>query len=384
MKKNKIGVVIVAGGLSSRMKAFKPLLTIGNKTMIETTIENYMFLGATEIVVVTGYRENDIKEKLKNYKISFVKNENYESTQMFDSVCIGLGNLKEKVDMVFISPSDSPFVQNFTLKSMIKEMEITDELSFNIIQPNYAGKKGHPILLRQEAISGILGYDGTMGLQGAIAKMNSSCKNIAFVDPGIIMDADIKNDFLKLIEYNENKNCPSYELCEEIQNYFQLPEEVKLHSNKVLEVAVNFCDSLYEKGILLNRKNVIAASLLHDIAKGMTKHADVGAKWLLDMGYEEVSKIVAEHMELNTISEVPTEKEVVYLADKLVKANNVVTIQQRFAYKEELYKNNKTAMEAIKKRKAQALYISNMIFELCKVNKFNVDNSIEINLNLIS
>jgi putative nucleotidyltransferase with HDIG domain len=360
MIKSKIGAVIVAGGLSSRMKDFKPLLAIGNKTMIETTIKNFQSVGVDEIVIVTGYRSADIEKKLIGYDVNFVKNEKYESTYMFDSICIGLKELAEKVDLVFILPSDSPFVQQYTLKKMMEEMR---NLSLNIIQPNYEGKNGHPILLRKKAINTILEHDGTMGLQGAITKMGVNYKNMTFVDPGIIMDADTINDYLNLIEYNKNKNCPSVELCEKIQDFFHMSDALKAHSNKVTAVALNMCQNLYERGIILDKKIVMAASMLHDIGKGNQQHAKVGAQWLLEMGYEEISKIVGEHMELDVISKIPTEKEVVCLADKLVRGDNLVTIKERFSYKEEFYKYDESAIKVIEKRKEQAMYLYCMIFE---------------------
>ena len=363
MKKSKIGAVIVAGGLSSRMKDFKPLLTIGNKTMIETTISNFTLAGVDEIVVVTGYRANDIEKKLAGYDVNLVKNKNYESTHMFDSVCIGLKELSEKVDFVFISPSDSPFVQQFTLKKMLDEMLIPQNINLNLIQPSYEGKNGHPLLVRKEDVNIILEHDGTLGMQGAIAKMGVDYKNMQFADPGIIMDADTTDDYLKFIEYNENKNCPSFELCKKIQDFFTMTDAVKAHSDKVAAVAINMCKHLYEKGIVLDKKIIIAASMLHDIAKASTNHADVGANWLSDMGYEEISKIVKEHMELDIIPNVPTEKEVVYLADKLVKDDTLVTIGQRFSFKEESYKNDTEAAKSIEKRKNQAMNLYHMIFE---------------------
>ena len=364
MKKSKIGAVIVAGGLSSRMKDFKPLLKIGNKTMIETTISNFTLAGVDEIVVVTGYRADDIEKKLACYNINFVKNKNYESTHMFNSVCIGLKKISKKVDFVFISPSDSPFVQQFTLKRILDEMLITQNISLNLIQPSYEGKNGHPLLVRKEYVNIILEHDGALGMQGAIAKMGVDYKNISFVDPGIILDADVTDDYLKLIEYNENKNCPSLELCKKIQDFFMMNDAVKAHSDKVAAVAINMCQHLFEKGIVLDKNIIMAASMLHDIAKGSTNHADVGAKWLLEMGYEEISKIVKEHMELSIISNVVTEKEVVYLADKLVKDDTLVTIDQRFSFKEELYKNDITAAKAIEKRKIQTMNLYNMMFQI--------------------
>lgn len=360
MSNIKIGAVIVAGGLSSRMNDFKPLLSIGNKTMIETVIENYRVIGVEEIVVVTGYRAGDIEEVLKESGISFVRNENYEKTHMFDSVCMGLKELSDKIDFTFVSPVDSPFVQQFTLKRMIDEMQ---RFNYRLIQPAYEGKNGHPLLLRKDFFSIMLEHDGSMGMQGAIARMGVGYGKISFVDPGIVLDSDRSNDYIRLLEYNENRDCPSIELCRKIQDYFNMTDAVKLHSDMVADVAINIIRNLSRKGILLNSNVIMAASLLHDIAKGRPRHAEVGAEWLMEMGYEEISKITAEHMELREIHSVPTEKEVVFLADKLVKEDRLVTIDERFLLKENLYKNDACVAKIIGKRKKQAEILHSIIFE---------------------
>ena len=50
-----IGGVILAAGLSSRMKDFKPLLPIGNTTFIKRLILQMRTVGVEKIVVVTGH-----------------------------------------------------------------------------------------------------------------------------------------------------------------------------------------------------------------------------------------------------------------------------------------------------------------------------------------
>lgn len=357
MNYNKTGAVIVAGGLSSRMKEFKPLMKIGDKTIIETTISNFQTLGVDEIVVVIGFNAVNIEKKLESYDIKIVRNKNYLTTHMFDSVCMGFKELNNIVDMTFVTPGDSPFVQQFTLKKMVEEMESSN---LDIVQPSYEGKNGHPLLLNKNGIGIMLKHDGDMGMQGAISKTRNY-KNINFADPGIILDADNMYDYLKLFEYNEHKNCPSVELCEKIQDYFNMSDNQKRHCNKVAHAALNICSMLSQNGIKLNIEIVVAASMLHDIAKGNSMHAEVGAKWVKDMGYDEIAKIVKEHMELDTISDKLTEKEVVYLADKMVKDDNFVSINERFSNKEKLYNQDEVIIKIVEKRKKQALKLYTML-----------------------
>ena len=357
MNVKNVKALIVAGGLSSRMKEFKPLLEIGNSTIIEMTINNFKQLGVNEIVVVTGFRGDEIENGLSKYNVEFVRNINYESTHMFDSVCIGLKEIKD-AGFVFISPADSPFVQQYTLNKMLEE--INNDI--NLVQPSFDGKNGHPLLLRMKSVDKILKHDGTNGLQGAIANMEDDFKNISFVDPGIILDADTPDDYFKLIEFNENSLCPSLSICRKIQNYFQMSNTVKAHSDKVLMIAMRISNQLNKRGIKLDNKIIIASCLLHDIAKGRPNHAGVGAEWLKDMGYTKISPIVKEHMELENISRIPKEKEVVYLADKMVDGNKIVTIEEKFSAKEKMYENNHEALKTVKYRKNQAMEIYNSIY----------------------
>ena len=355
-----IKALIVAGGLSSRMKEFKPLLELGESTIIEKTINNFIRFGINEIIVVTGFRGDEIEKKLSRYKVKFVKNPDYENTHMFDSVCIGLNEAKD-AGLVFISPADSPFVQQFTLKKIVEGM---NNQNINLIQPSFEGKNGHPLLFRIKASDAILKHDGTKGLQGAIARMGNDFKNLSFVDPGIIMDADTPEDYFKIIEFNENKSIPPLSLCRKIQDYFQMPEEVKAHSDKVLMAALNLSGRLYKRGIKLNNKLIMASCLLHDIAKGSPRHAQTGAGWLKDMGYTAVSEIVKEHMQLNEVSKQITEKEIVYLADKMVMGDKIVSCEERFTKKEEIYKDDPEALKAVKHRKRQAMELYNSIINL--------------------
>lgn len=359
MKTKIIGAVIVAGGLSSRMKDFKPLLKIDKKTMIETTASNFIKAGVDRIVVVTGHRSQDIEKQLAGYNIKCIKNENYRTTHMFDSVCIGLKELGQDADMVFVTPSDSPFVQQFTLKKMIDEVDLKN---IKAAQPSYEGTDGHPVLLSAQGVKEVLGHNGVNGMQGALDNMEEGFLNIPFVDPGITLDADTPIDYFKLLEFGSNMHIPSTSLCLKMYEYFNVPQGVREHSVRVAMEAVNICEILDKKGIQLNRRLVASAALLHDIAKGHPRHSSLGAKWLLEMGYEEMSTIVLNHANIEYVSETPTEVEVVYLADKMVKGTEVVSIKERFKEKEEIYKNDKDILKNIERREACAMKLFNEVF----------------------
>ena len=54
MKDKRISALIVAAGMASRMKTFKPLLRLGEKTIIEHVIDTFRYAGIQDIVVVSS------------------------------------------------------------------------------------------------------------------------------------------------------------------------------------------------------------------------------------------------------------------------------------------------------------------------------------------
>jgi molybdenum cofactor cytidylyltransferase len=72
-----VSAIILAGGYSMRMKQFKPLLPLGDSTIIENTINVFRKSGVSDITVVIGYRANDLKAILERIGVKWVYNEKY-------------------------------------------------------------------------------------------------------------------------------------------------------------------------------------------------------------------------------------------------------------------------------------------------------------------
>ena len=81
--------VILAAGVASRLRPLtdsrpKCLLDVGGKTILALTLENLMAAGIRDIVMVTGYREDQIRrfvaEQFPSLDVAFVTNEQYATT----------------------------------------------------------------------------------------------------------------------------------------------------------------------------------------------------------------------------------------------------------------------------------------------------------------
>ena len=114
------GALILAAGMSTRMKGFKPLLDFHGRTMIGQVIHNFQKAGAAPIILVLGYRGDDIKDSLAGEPVIFVRNENYASSQMFDSVKIGLRKAAGVCDRVLIAPCDAPLIRPEVIRRVME------------------------------------------------------------------------------------------------------------------------------------------------------------------------------------------------------------------------------------------------------------------------
>ena len=194
----QIGALIVAAGMSSRMGDFKPMLSIGSISVAQRVIATLSQSGVSKIVMVTGYNATILERHLSGNGIIFLRNENYETTQMFDSVKIGLRYLQDKCDKVLFTPVDVPL---FTARTAATILASGAKLAC----PMCEGKQGHPILIANELIPEILNDCGEMGLKGAMDRCSEPLMRIDVDDPGTIHDADTPEDFSALVDYHNSQ-----------------------------------------------------------------------------------------------------------------------------------------------------------------------------------
>ena len=218
----KTGAVIVAAGMSSRMGTFKPMLQIGSISVAKRIVSTLQQAGAEIIVVVTGNQADMLEKHLSGNGVVFLRNESYETTQMFDSAKIGLDYVKDKCDRVFFTPVDVPLFTAKTLTELYNS-------SADIVIPVCAGSAGHPLLMRSGVIPKILESDCGGGLRGAINSSGVSVERVDVNDEGVLYDMDTPSDYNELIRrHNSQLFRPLLSLSLAREDIFFGPEEAML------------------------------------------------------------------------------------------------------------------------------------------------------------
>src|SRR5271157_2877014 len=160
-----LAAIVLAAGYSSRMSDFKPLLTLGNLTVIEIVIGIFLQAGINDITVVLGHRADDLKSVLAPLHVRCVFNEKYNEG-MFSSVAAGLRSLGPVVKGVFLLPVDMPLVKSLTIEKIARAYR---EFGAYIFYPAFMNRRGHPPLIPSTLFPEILSWRGPGGLQSLLA-----------------------------------------------------------------------------------------------------------------------------------------------------------------------------------------------------------------------
>jgi len=134
---------------------------------------------------------------------------------------------------------------------------------------------------------------------------------------------------------SEQRGIPSKEECFRLWDGYRMPDNIKRHTLQVTRIAVFIAKKLKESGIKVDITLTERGALLHDIDKILTVkndlHGEVAEKILLRRGYPEIAKIASHHRFKYIRDPALTwEEKVVNYADKRVKHDQIVSLDERF------------------------------------------------------
>jgi CTP:molybdopterin cytidylyltransferase MocA len=334
-----LGAIILAAGYSSRMDGFKPLMRLGEHCLVGHCIRLFKAKGIDRIVVVVGHRQEEVAAEVQMQGVEPLYNPDFDKG-MFSSVCAAVSKMAE-MDGFFLIPVDIPLVRPVTIDLLVSGFDGT-----SVIYPCRDGMRGHPPLIPGHLIREITEYGGEGGLRSLLQRFPG--KDVPVWDDGAFMDADTPEDFARLADRLARLEKGSRVEAESIAAMY-MPQRGIAHGQTVAKVASTLAKALARNGNTLDLDIVYNGALLHDVAKGQPKHEARGAEMMSMFGLEQLADVVGSHRDaLPVAPENLGEKEVVCLADKLVRGSQLVSMRERFGEKLTLYKDDSEACKAIR------------------------------------
>ncbi|MBU3914676.1 NTP transferase domain-containing protein [bacterium] len=361
MIKTETTAIILAAGYSSRMGEFKPLLRLGNATVLERVISMFQEAGINDTKVVVGFRSAELLALLKKLGIQPIINDRFEEG-MFSSILAGVNTIEADRKAFFLMPVDIPLVRYQTVVELMRRFQ---ESRREILYPCFKRERGHPPLISTRLIPGIKSHHGIGGLRSFLDQHEEIADDIAVVDEAILYDMDKPADYQKILKRYERYDIPVADECMALlTDRFMIDKRLLDHCKRVANLAVILGKTLNEAGFSFDLDALFAAGLLHDVARNQQDHAEVGKRMLQEIGYVKVGDIVGEHMDISFKDDEPlNEKELLYLADKLVMGDKITDLNKRFQQKAHMCTGDAVAMEAIHTRLNNALKIRDKVEE---------------------
>jgi CTP:molybdopterin cytidylyltransferase MocA len=191
---NKVAAIILAAGRSVRMGAFKPLLTFGDRTVIEACISHLLEGGVEEIIVVVGHRAAEMQQRLAHLPVSFAFNTNTTS-EMGVSIARGVEGISDEAAAVFIALADQPAIPPEVIRRLIDERQ---RAAASLLVPVYEGRGGHPVLIDLKYREELLKLDPERGLRAFFETHRTGVLRVPVSSTYIARDMDTWDDYRAL------------------------------------------------------------------------------------------------------------------------------------------------------------------------------------------
>ena len=190
-----ISAILLAAGESRRMGEFKQLLPIGNKTFVEQCVDTLLETPVSEVIVVTGHRESDVRSALGNRNVKYAHNPDYRQG-MATSIKCGVKAASKDSRAFLISLVDQPHIGAEVICRIIDTYE---RMTPKIVVPTKDGRNGHPIILDGSLGQEILQIDVEIGLRQLVHRHSDSLVKLEVSSPTVLEDCDLPEDYERII-----------------------------------------------------------------------------------------------------------------------------------------------------------------------------------------
>ncbi len=178
------------------MGKLKPLLPIGDETVVETVLKEYLASSLVEVALVLGCRADDVKktidEKISSNKLKVVVNEDFKK-EMLSSIQVGLAEIKD-TEGILIGLGDQVLIT----------CDIINELTENYIKgkvliPTFQGRKGHPIIIPYTMRNEILAMDAEKTtLKDVLGRHSDTINFLEMKSDRVLIDMDTKEEYERI------------------------------------------------------------------------------------------------------------------------------------------------------------------------------------------
>lgn len=188
----KIGGILLAAGLSTRMGEPKQLLPFGESTIVETVVDSMLMSKLDSVIVVVGHCAGQVQEKLAAQPIQIVFNADYHDGMLSSAQC-GVRALDKTTEAFALMLVDQPFITPALIDTVVDAYAQTEK---GIAVPSYNYRRGHPAIFHRRYVDDILALAADSGGVRTLFKTSDDDIHYVTVDTErVLRDIDYREDY---------------------------------------------------------------------------------------------------------------------------------------------------------------------------------------------
>ncbi len=319
---------------------------------VERCIRLFQTAGVQNMLVAAEQPSPELKAELRSRELP-CKVTTGTGTPWPASAWATIRESERSIDALFVMPSCCHLVRPSTIAEL---RDVHEESTADAVRPSFVGRQGDPVIISAALCESIAQRSTYLDLQGLSTVLSSRTVEREVPDRFTVVDTYASLDCSERCEDPADYDIPTVEECKIVLiEMCRADWSLVAHSCKVAQVAYRLCRRLRNNGCELNEALVVAAALLHDVARGRADHASAGARILRELGFGRVADLVGAHMtnDVSGDSNV-SEIDILRVADRMVQGDIVVTLDQRFRNKLWRLKHDAGAVEALTMKHAKA------------------------------
>ena len=194
MEKNStvmISAIILAAGESKRMGQLKQMMPLGDSTILEQVIDNVIGSKVNEVIVVLGYKADEVKKTIMPKQVKIAFNSDYVQG-MSTSIVAGIKMTDRNAGGLMIVLGDQPFIDSKTIDDLITTFSIGNK---GIVLPVFQGRRGNPVIFSAKYKNELLSLQGDIGGRDIVNRNPDDVLEVTVDCEGVLTDIDTPESY---------------------------------------------------------------------------------------------------------------------------------------------------------------------------------------------
>ncbi len=192
--RRRVGAIVLAAGLSSRMGQPKVLLPWGDRPVINVILERLRGARLDDTVVITGHMAGRVGAAVSKEGVRTVHNPAYQQGEMLSSLQTGLNALGPEVAACLVVLGDQPQIEPRVITYLLDAYAEGRGL---IVAPSYQRRRGHPILIDRALWPELLDLPAGSAPRDVINAHPDQTAYVEVPTDSILRDIDTPEDYAR-------------------------------------------------------------------------------------------------------------------------------------------------------------------------------------------